>query len=142
MLCMLLGLGACTAPAPDTTGAAGSNASNAPSAEPGGKAPGTQSIPVSARLSGLSESELRAALGDPTLLRREGSAQLWQYAGIGCVLHVFLYDNHGAYRVTYSEVHIQDPEVANPPTCVDWKADANAKPVEQAQPRQPAPPQS
>ena len=99
-------------------------------------------MPVSARDNGLSEAELRTAFGDPTLLRRDGVAQLWQYAGIGCVLHVFLYEDQGAYRVTYAEVRVQNPDVVNPPTCVDWKADVNAKPVEQALPRQAVPPQS
>ena len=73
------------------------------------------------QLNGLSASELKAALGDPTLLRSDGPAQLWQYAGSGCVLHLFLYEDNGTFRVTYSEVRIDDPTVAHPPICTDAK---------------------
>ena len=73
------------------------------------------------QLNGLSASELKAALGDPTLLRRDGPAQLWQYAGSGCVLHVFLYEDNGSFRVTYSEVRIDDPAAAHPPICAEAK---------------------
>jgi hypothetical protein len=73
------------------------------------------------QLNGLSASELKAALGDPTLLRRDGPAQLWQYAGSGCVLHVFLYEDNGSFRVTYSEVRIDDPAEAHPPICAEAK---------------------
>ncbi len=73
------------------------------------------------QLNGLSASELKAALGDPTLLRRDGPAQLWQYAGSGCVLHVFLYKDNGSFRVTYSEVRIDDPAEAHPPICAEAK---------------------
>lgn len=73
------------------------------------------------QLNGLSAAELKAALGDPTLLRRDGPAQLWQYAGSGCVLHVFLYEDSGIFRVSYSEVRIDDPGEAHPAICAEAK---------------------
>jgi hypothetical protein len=120
---------ACQGPAPGTEGGSAGDSSNAPSIaslQPDGKSSTTQSLPTPASLKGLNGSELKAALGEPTLLRQDGSAQLWQYSGSGCVLHVFLYDDHGTYRVSYSQVRVDDPEVANPPTCVEWKGSPQA----------------
>ena len=39
---------------------------------------------------------LTRTLGQPTLIRRDGPAEVWQYAGRGCVLDVFFYDQGGA----------------------------------------------
>ncbi|HLI10136.1 MAG TPA: hypothetical protein VKY65_00935 [Alphaproteobacteria bacterium] len=78
--------------------------------------------PSLAQLKGLTAGELKRVLGTPTLLRRDGPAQLWQYAGTGCVLHVYLYDDGGTFRVAYSEVRVDDAEIANPPACVAAKA--------------------
>jgi len=80
------------------------------------------------RLKGLSARELSAALGDPTLLSRDGPAQIWQYAGNGCVLHVFLYREDGIFRVSYSELRIDDPAAALAPACADWKGRPAARP--------------
>ena len=90
------------------------------------------------RLKGLSARELSAALGDPTLLSRDGPAQIWQYAGNGCVLHVFLYRDGGIFRVSYSELRIDDPAAALAPACAEWKGKPPARPV--AAPRADVPP--
>lgn len=90
--------------------------------------------PTLAQLKGLTDAELKAGLGRPTLLRRDGPAQLWQYAGSGCVLHVFLYEDHGTFRVTYAEVRIDDPNVPNPPTCVEWKGRPQARAISPVRP--------
>jgi hypothetical protein len=97
-------------------------------------APGAQTRPLPpsrspslASLSGLTAPALRAALGDPVLLHRDGPAQLWQYAGIGCVLHVFLYEDNGAFRVSYAEVRIDNAKLVNPPTCVGWLPNTSAQ---------------
>lgn len=89
-------------------------------------APATGSL-TPARLKGLTAIELKATLGTPTLLRRDGSAELWQYAGRGCVLMVFLYDERGTYRVTYSEVRVNDADITNPPICVEPQVKARAR---------------
>lgn len=122
---MALTLAACASGPAARSGAAaapsdrsGASASEAP-AETAALPPAAP--PTLARLKGLTAVELKTALGEPTLLRHDGAAQLWQYAGSGCVLHVFLYQDHGTFRVTYAEVRVDDPGVSNPPTCVEWK---------------------
>ncbi|MFN4281869.1 MAG: hypothetical protein ACK4NA_04420 [Alphaproteobacteria bacterium] len=57
-------------------------------------------------LRGLNAGELTQLLGKPTLLRAEATAQMWQYRGESCVLHLFLYPAGGAAgeaRVSYVE---------------------------------------
>lgn len=57
-------------------------------------------------LIGSRRSDLLARLGTPTLLRREPPAEFWQFAGDGCVLHVYLYetDSSERYEVTHVEL--------------------------------------
>ncbi len=114
--------------------AAGAGAELVPASLPAGPKP-LQASPsplTVTQLNGLSAAELKAAFGDPTLLRRDGPAQLWQYAGNGCVLHVFLYEDGGIFRVSYSEVRIDDPSEAHPAICAEAKgkppADSAASP--------------
>jgi len=64
------------------------------------------------------------------LLRWDGPAQLWQYAGSGCVLHVFLYEDNGIFRVSYSEVRIDDPAEAHPPICAEARGKSPADSAE------------
>lgn len=45
------------------------------------------------QLIGLSGEEITEKLGKPALIRREGTAEIWQYRRIQCVLDVFLYGN-------------------------------------------------
>lgn len=45
------------------------------------------------RLMGLDQDGLQKLLGTPSFMRRDAPAQLWRYAGGGCVLDVFLYRN-------------------------------------------------
>jgi hypothetical protein len=87
--------------------------------------PGQQSALAS--LKGLTPPELRAALGEPALLHRDGTAELWQYAGSGCVLHIFLYQDNGAFHVNYAEVRVDNPALVNPPTCVDRLPNTSAQ---------------
>lgn len=112
------------------SGVTGPRAATGLEPQPGESPAKTAALPPAARaaapatperLKGLTVAELKAGLGAPTLLRLDGPAQLWQYAGSGCVLHVFLYDDHGTFRVTHAEVRVDDPGVPNPPTCVEWK---------------------
>jgi hypothetical protein len=111
-----------------------------PSAQPGGAASNAQgpsyaslppkeipsSTPTLAGLKGLTADELRADLGAPTLLRTDGPTQFWQYAGTGCVLHVFLDQQSGVLRVAHAETRVDDPSAGSPPTCVAWKGSAPA----------------
>jgi hypothetical protein len=83
--------------------------------------------PALASLTGLTAPALRAALGEPALRYRDSGAELWQYAGSGCVLHVFLYQDNGAFRVSYAEVRVDKPELVHAPTCVSWLPNASAQ---------------
>ena len=64
--------------------------------------PGTRRM---AQLVGLQGSDLALLLGPPGLMRRDPPAEVWQYAGPGCVLHVFFYlgPDAGDYRVVHVE---------------------------------------
>ncbi len=51
-------------------------------------------VPPSAdpdQLLGLSGDDIAAKLGKPTLIRRDGDAEVWQYRRVRCVLDLFLY---------------------------------------------------
>ncbi len=54
-------------------------------------APPSSVTPPPPRLVGLAAQALVDVLGSPTLKRRDPPAEVWQYAGRGCVLHLFLY---------------------------------------------------
>ncbi len=54
-------------------------------------------------LIGLTRADVSRLLGAPTLLRREPPAEVWQYAGAVCVLHVFIYQEQDDSRVAYYE---------------------------------------
>jgi hypothetical protein len=58
-----------------------------------------------AHLVGLQGSDLALLLGPPSLIRRDPPAEVWQYAGPGCALHVFFYlgPDAGDYRVVHVE---------------------------------------
>ncbi len=56
------------------------------------------------RLIGLSVGEAAKLLGRPALVRREPPAEVWQYAGSECVLHLFLYESEGGPSVTHFEM--------------------------------------
>lgn len=43
------------------------------------------------QLLGMDGTALNDLLGQPTLVRREGEAEIWQYRGDECVLDLFLY---------------------------------------------------
>ncbi len=75
------------------------------------------------KLIGMRAKEISSLLGQPTLLRHEPPAQVWQYASDDCVLYVFLYRNRrdtGRSRVRY--VESRDPATAArepTPPCID-----------------------
>ena len=73
------------------------------------------------RLKGRTAGELAALLGEPKLRLRDGPAQVWQYAGQGCVLHLYLYQEDGSFRVTYGEVRIDDPDGSHTAACIEPK---------------------
>ena len=64
------------------------------------------SIPVDdnhQRLLGMTPPTLLAELGRPPVTRLEAPAEVWQYAGKGCVLDLFLYDQGQGQKVVHYE---------------------------------------
>jgi hypothetical protein len=120
-----LALACCTA-RPPAQPSANAAATQGPSSTAPPPAEAPVSTPTLASLKGLTADELRADLGAPTLLRADGPSQLWQYAGAGCVLHVFLGQESGVLRVMHAETRVDDPSTGSPPTCVAWKGRAPA----------------
>lgn len=70
-------------------------------------------------LLGYRRADLLARLGTPALLRREPPAEFWQFAGVGCVLHVYLYETTPSdhYEVTHVELLPRGGLDAVPPGC-------------------------
>jgi len=87
----------------DTSSNGQAAASVAPDPPPPPK-PEPELLPSS--LIGAGKGDLIARLGVPGLLRREPPAEFWQFAGDGCVLHVYLYENTAdrLYQVTHVEL--------------------------------------
>ncbi len=54
-------------------------------------------------LMGRDSVGLLGALGEPTRVRKEAQAQIWQYDGGSCVVDVFLYPDGATNRVAYVE---------------------------------------
>ncbi|MGE0254833.1 MAG: hypothetical protein AB7N54_03215 [Alphaproteobacteria bacterium] len=72
-----------------------------------------------ARLVGLAAGAITGRLGEPAMVRRDGTAQIWHYRAIAeggraCVLHLFLYPDGNTPRVTHAEARSGlDPLVGN-----------------------------
>ena len=48
-------------------------------------------------------------LGAPDFVRRDGSAQIWQYRATNCVLDLFLYKNGNETHVKHAEIRPRVP---------------------------------
>ena len=55
------------------------------------------------QLYGLDAGSLGALLGEPSLVRNEAPAEIWQYRSKTCVFDIFLYQGADQPRVTYIE---------------------------------------
>lgn len=70
-------------------------------------------------LIGKGPEALRAMLGEPSLLRRDQGAEVWQYAGETCVLFLYLYpDDSGAPQVSYVDARLKSQGPAPVPECL------------------------
>lgn len=56
------------------------------------------------QMRGLTDAQITEMLGKPQFLRQDSVAELWQYRGDSCVLHLFLYRNNDELRVRHAEV--------------------------------------
>jgi hypothetical protein len=77
------------------------------------------SVPPEQQLMGLSASALEGVLGEPTLLRPEAPAQLWQYADDLCVLQIFLYEPIAGGEAVVEYIEARMRGVDQPPMNVD-----------------------
>lgn len=73
------------------------------SASAGGDLASIQVNDDDSRLLGMTPGALLAELGEPPVKRRESPAEVWQYAGSGCVLDLFLYDQGAGQKVVHYE---------------------------------------
>lgn len=67
------------------------------------KVPREPIVPL-AKFPGLSDGQVTGMLGSPQFRRQDAAAELWQYRGDGCVLHLFLYREKDGLRVRHVEV--------------------------------------
>jgi len=72
-----------------------------------------------ADLIGLGEPAVRQALGQPKRVRREADAQVWQYAGAGCVVDVFLYGGSRGPAVVHVEARDLKGRRSDAGRCLD-----------------------
>jgi len=119
-------LGACQAPETSISAAPSISASRAilkhpPSAPP----PDNQSPDNPAAfgksdgdLIGLADRDLSAALGEPTHVRRDEPAEIWQYAGQDCVLDFYLYHAGANLQVAYVEARDRRAQSEGTARCV------------------------
>jgi hypothetical protein len=56
------------------------------------------------KLVGLNPRNLANRLGSPGFVRRDGSAEIWQYLAEACILDVFLYRDKYIFTVDYVEL--------------------------------------
>ncbi len=70
-------------------------------------------------LVGLKAGVIQAKFGAPTLLRRDGPAQIWQYRSSGCIVDVFFYRTPAQDdEVTYVDLRGPKAEAGQGPVCL------------------------
>ncbi|MEO1193216.1 MAG: hypothetical protein AAFY02_15745 [Pseudomonadota bacterium] len=69
-------------------------------------------------LIGLTAPALQETLGPPQRIRREATAEIWQYNAARCVLDIFLYRDAGAPQVLHVEARDLQGRQANTGDCV------------------------
>jgi len=86
-------------------------------------------------LMGLEDAPLAAVLGQPTLVRHDEPAQIWQYSAADCVLDIYLYaEGAKAYRVAYVEARSTRAEILATDSCVQSVARRSALAAQAASP--------
>ncbi len=80
--------------------------------------PEPDELPGPEDLRGLGAGELETLLGAPDFRRRDSPAEIWQYAGPGCVLDTFLYAGEdGALMVKHVEARSRSVTRVEPRDC-------------------------
>lgn len=71
------------------------------------------------QLMGMDRQALTGLLGQPTLVRREAPAEIWQYSEADCVFDLFLYQAGDDARVVYMEARDRDARRAETRDCLN-----------------------
>ncbi len=66
---------------------------------------------------GFSPERVLPILGAPDFVRRDGTAQIWQYRATNCVLDLFLYKNGTETHVKHAEIRPRVPGAESVDTC-------------------------
>lgn len=74
-----------------------------PPASPTDAVPTRSKLVPLEKLPGLTGAQITEMLGKPQFLRQDNTAELWQYRGDACVLHLFLYRANDEWRVRHAE---------------------------------------
>jgi len=104
ILAMAGALAACVAPG----GNFGSSLSPQSVSAPVRSAPTLQPAPRTESLIGLDTYGLRDVFGSPEFQRNDKNAEIWRYAGEGCMLFVYLYEDESkTLRTTFVEARAE-----------------------------------
>ncbi|MCB4822720.1 hypothetical protein [Roseicella aerolata] len=79
--------------------------------------PGPRPV-AAAELLGAGPETLRRWLGEPSLRRSEGGAEIWLYAGEGCALDLVLYPAGGGLRVAHAAARAHGTEPRTEVACL------------------------
>jgi len=77
-----------------------------------------------AQLMGATPDALRRSLGEPSLRRAEGGAEVWLYVAADCALDLVLYRDRGGLAVAHATARAQGSATATEAACLDAIAGA------------------
>lgn len=89
-------------------------------ARPADRIPLPQSPPPGepANFIGITAAALRTSLGKPAFARKDGSIEMWRYAGAKCQAFFFLYPDRGTLKVQHVETLPRPTASASDPGCL------------------------
>lgn len=90
-------------------------------------APPASSASAVAQFLGAGPEAVRRRLGEPSLRRAEGQAEIWLYAGDSCALDLVLYPGHGGLRIAHAAARASGTESVTEADCLRQLA-AGARP--------------
>jgi len=70
-------------------------------------------------IAGLASTQVRASFGEPSFVRKDGSAEIWRYDGQACRAFFFLYPNGNEEVVRHVETLPRGTTIAADTTCLD-----------------------
>ncbi len=70
-------------------------------------------------MAGLAATEVKASFGEPSFVRKDGSAEIWRYDGQTCRAFFFLYPNGSGEVVRHVETLPRGATIAADATCLD-----------------------